>query len=116
MRHATTDPLPGLSNLDSVLLLPEHEEQLARLRKYSLGSPTWRMRKYTEARDLLALVQIAPRMTLLALEGTTALRAIVRLRTTVPCLTPGADDLVVGDTVDLAIRYREEMFGGVVCG
>jgi hypothetical protein len=109
MRPAETAVVPGLANLGDVVLPREQEAELRRLRESSLGPPMWRARKQAEARDLIALAQITPRMTLLALTTTTDLRAIVRLRAPVPCLPPGADDLCVEDEVDLGIAYPEEI-------
>ena len=98
----------GLSDLDRVPLLPQQEEGLQRLRKAALGTPAWRARKETEARDLLALERISDRMEVLAIEATTELRVLVRLRAPVPCMPPGASDLVVEDQVDLVLLYPED--------
>jgi hypothetical protein len=109
MGYPETAVPPGLANLGDVVLPSEQEAELRRLCEASLGPPMWRARKQAEARDLLALAQITPRMTLLALTAITDLRAVVRLRTPVPCLPPGADDLCVEDEVDLGIAYPEEI-------
>ena len=106
---STTTPSADLANLQSILLPPECERAIADLRKRSLGPPTWRARKAAEARDLFALAEIAPRMTVLALEGETELHALVRLRALVPCLPPGAVELCIGEEVDLALTYPEEI-------
>ena len=105
----TTLPGPGLSDLPSVPLTPEHERALDELASASQGSPAWCARKRSEGRDLFALSQIAERMTLIALDLRVALRAIVRLAVTVPCLPPGADELVVVGEADLVLSYPEEI-------
>jgi hypothetical protein len=99
----------GLSDLDKVPLLPEQEEKLRQLRESSLGTAPWRARKQSEVRDLLALERIADRMTVLGIDWTTDLRALVRLRAPVPCMPPGARDLVVAEQADLALHYPEEI-------
>jgi len=109
MTQSTPEVSFGLSDLDRVPLLPQQEEGLQRLREAALGTPAWRARKEIEARDLLALERIADRMEVLGLDVTTELRALVRLRAPVPCMPPGARDLVVKDQVDLALRYPEEI-------
>jgi hypothetical protein len=67
-------------------------------------------------RDLLALEQIAERMTVLGIECRTELRALVRLSAPVPCMQPGARDLVVADHVDLALLYPEAILRGPLPG
>jgi hypothetical protein len=109
MSEVVAKPSFGLSDLDQVRLRPEQEEKLQRLRESSLGSAPWRARKECEARELLALEQIADRMTVLGIDATTELRALIRLRAPVPCMPEGARDLVVRDRFDLALRYPEEI-------
>jgi hypothetical protein len=67
-------------------------------------------------RDLLALEQMAQRMTVLGIDWSTELRALVRLRTPVPCMPAGAPDLVVASQVDLALFYPEEILRGPLPG
>ena len=107
---------PGLADLASVPLTPEHEHALEALASASQGSPAWRTRMWTEARELFALSQIAERMTLVALDLRVALKAIVRLEVTVPCLPPGADDLAVVGEADLALNYPEDILRGPLPG
>ena len=54
MTEMTTEVSFGLSDLDRVPLLPQQQEGLQRLREAALGTPVWRARKETEARDLYA--------------------------------------------------------------
>jgi len=98
----------GLSTLSRVPLPTERAELLKRLAATSQGSATWRARKLAEARDLFALEVIAPRIEVLALDLTTELLAIVRMKVTVPCM-PESGELVVAGQVDLALRYPEEI-------
>ena len=116
MTNASNEVPLGLSDLDRVPLLPQNQERLQQLRESSLGPPAWCARKPHEMRDLLALEQIADRMTVLAIDGTTELRALVRLRTPVPCMPPGGRDLVVADQVDLALLYPEAILRGPLPG
>ncbi len=105
----------GLSSLPEVPLPPERQHLLRGLCEMSQGSPTWRARKSAEARDLLALETIAPRLVIVALDLTTELLAIVRMQVTVPCL-PATGELVVVGQVDLALRYPEEILRGPLPG
>ena len=107
---------PGLADLPAVPLPPEQEHALDALASAGQGSPAWRARKRTEGRALLALSRIAERMTLLALDLRVALKAIVRLEVTVPCLPPGADDLVVVGEADLVLNYPEDILRGPLPG
>ena len=104
----------GLSSLPEVPLPPEREALLRGLCEACQGSPAWRARKSAEARDLLALETIAPRLVVLALDLTTELLAIVRMDVTVPCL-PNAEFVEVGQ-VDLALRYPEQILHGPLPG
>jgi hypothetical protein len=106
----------GLSDLHRVPLLEKQEEGLQRLQQAALGTAEWRARKQSEARDLLALERIAERMQVLALDTTTMLRALIRLWAAVPCMPPGARDLVVEDRVDLVLLYPEEILRGPLPG
>jgi hypothetical protein len=99
----------GLQDLDRVVLSPDVEAQLARALEMSQGSASWRARKRAEARDLLALAEIAPRMQVLALDPSTELLALVRLRCAAPCRSPESDDIQIVREVDLAIRYPETL-------
>jgi len=106
----------GLSDLPRVPLRPEHEEALRRAREVTLGEGAWRHCKLSTVRDLFALEQISERMEVIAIDPSTELRAIVRLRCAVPCLPPGATDLVVEDEVELALHLPEEILRGPLPG
>jgi len=102
-------PRFGLADLARVELSPAHAHQLDLASAGSLGSPEWRARKQVEVRDILALSQISERLSVLALEAKSELMTIVRLRAPVPCLPPGAADIVLADACDLLLRYPEEL-------
>jgi hypothetical protein len=116
MTETSTELSFGLSDLYRVPLLPQQEEGLQRLRETALGTPAWRARKESEARDLLALERIADRMEVLAIEAATEMHALVRLRAPVPCMPPGARQLLVEDQVDLVLLYPEEILRGPLPG
>jgi hypothetical protein len=98
----------GLSTLHEVPLPEAREKYLSDVCEPSQGSPTWRARKRAEVRDLLALETIADRLTVIAIESSTELLAIVRMKVTVPCMTSSGELVVVGQ-VDLALRYPEKI-------
>ncbi len=99
----------GLSDLDRVVLDPQIEAELGRAATTSMGSAMWKARKHAEARDLLALAQIAPRMTVLALDLATTLHAFIRLRGAAPCLPDAAEELEVAHEIHLALRFPPEI-------
>jgi hypothetical protein len=98
-----------LAHLESVALPTQCEQAIEELRRSSQGTVVWRARKAAEARDLFALAEIAERMNVLALQGETELRALVRLRAPVPCMPPGTNELIIGEDVDLVLHYPEEI-------
>jgi len=108
-RHSAARSEATLARLADVALPTECEVAIEELRLRSQGSVVWRSRKAAEARDLFALAQIAPRLTVLALEGATELRALVRLGSLVPCLAEGETDLAIERVVDLVLHYPEEI-------
>ncbi len=84
---ATPHPCgPGLDQLDQVELDAGHRQMLEAAHAKSAGSDPWRMRKYREARNALALAQIAPRnrLRVLGLEMTSHLALQLHMRVTVP--------------------------------
>lgn len=105
---------PGLADLDRISLTADQESLVIRLVGDGVGPLHWRRRMEHELRRLLALVLIAPRLRVLALELRTSLKALLELRTPVPCLPPRDDgapggELVVGDRVTLAVQYPERI-------
>ena len=79
----------GLSDLGLITLTDKQEALVAALVADSQGPAHWRRRKEHETRRLLALAQIAPRLTVQALDLRTTLKALLQLQTPVPCLPPG---------------------------
>jgi hypothetical protein len=114
--HPPTETTLGLQDLDHVVLRPKQEAALARLRELSIGPPPWRARKEVELRELLALECLAERLTVLAVDAIAELRAIVRLQVPVPCLPPGAHDVVVEPEAELVLSYPEAILSGPLPG
>lgn len=74
------------------------------------GSAAWRERKLAEARDLLALSQIAPRLQVRHLDLRTELLALVELRDMpVPTWAPDSPELKIEHGTLLAIHYPEDL-------
>lgn len=104
----STSTQPGLSSLATLELSPPRAQVLQGLEATLQGDAVWRARKRAELRDLLALEQLAERMTIVALDASTELLAHVRLAMPVPC--QGRDgELVVRTEVDLALRYPSSL-------
>jgi len=100
----------GLSELAKVHLDAEQAERLERAASNSGGSPAIRARKKTEARDLLAMSQIASRLQVVEFDLASSLRAVIRLRGPVPCRpTPDGPLRIEYDTL-LGLNYRHESF------
>jgi hypothetical protein len=105
-----------LADLAAVPLRDEAQQLLDRAASISGGSKVWRARKLAEARDLIALAQIAPRMRVIDLDLREALRAMIRLR--VPVATrkgPHAPVEITDDAV-LGLLYREESMRAALPG
>jgi hypothetical protein len=96
-----------LRDLDSVVLDPPRAARFAALEELCRGAAPWRLRKLAEARSLLSLEQIAPRLAVLDLDVRTEWRALVRLRCAVPCRPDGVGALVVVSEAALAIQWPE---------
>jgi hypothetical protein len=98
-------PKRGLSALPDVVLDPRRQALLDHVALAAKGDAVWRARKLAEARDLLALAQIAPpgRLEVEFLDLERELRALLVLRTTVPCLPDPTGDLVVEDHAVLGL-------------
>ena len=76
----------GLAAVSQETLDADRQQMLELAEVGSGGTASWRRRKRAEARDLLALSQIAPtgRMAVEFLDLRDALRAVVRLQVPVP--------------------------------
>jgi hypothetical protein len=109
--------LPGLAELAELPLTPRHQQAYAGLLGDMLGPPAWRQRKRAEARCLLALAQIAPRLEVRQLDLRTSLLAQVGLRDMpVPCMLPGSNDVRIERGALLAIEYPEEILRAPIPG
>src|SRR5262245_22184495 len=103
-----TTPDRGLVGLPDVVLTPENQRLLDEARATGGGSAAWRGRKAAEARELLALGQLASRLTVQRLDLSESLRALLVLRVAVPCRLEGEGNLVVLDTAVLGLTYPQE--------
>jgi hypothetical protein len=111
MQFTTVRPQPpagGLAGLPEVRLSAEHQRMLDEAVGRAGGPPVWRRRKQAEARDLLALAQLAPRLKVGWIDLGVDLRALLFLRSPVPCRPGGAGDLVVEPQAVLGLTYPEE--------
>jgi hypothetical protein len=101
-------PPGGLAALAAVMLTAEHQRVLDEAMKGAGGPSVWRCRKQAEARDLLALSQIAPRLKVGWIDLTAALRALLFLRAPVPCRPGAAGELVIAPQAVLGLSYPQE--------
>jgi hypothetical protein len=100
---------PGcLAALAKVTLTAENQRVLDEAMKGAGGPPEWRCRKQAEARDLLALAQIAPRFKVGWIDLAAALRALLFLRVPVPCRPGAAGELVIAPQTVLGLTYPQE--------
>lgn len=98
---------PGLSSLARVALSPPHEALWQAVARTAGGSPVVRERKLAEARDLLALAQVSRRLTVMWIDLSADLRALVEMLTPVPCLPDPAGPLQVAPRALLGVMYPE---------
>lgn len=100
----------GLTGLGDVELLPAHRGVLSACAEQAGGTPAWRARKRAEARDLFALMTMAPwRLRLRGIDLRETLRAMFLLSVPVPCRSEAAGAAVtLADHALIAIRYTQE--------
>ena len=100
----------GLTGLGDVELLPTHQGLLSTCAEQAGGTPAWRARKRAEARDLFALMAMAPwRLRLRGVDLRETLRAMFVLSVPVPCRPDtAAAAVVLADRALIAIRYTQE--------
>jgi hypothetical protein len=105
-----TGPAVGLNALPRVVLDQRNQRLLDEAVHASGGDPAWRARKAAEARDLLALSQIAPpgRLRVVLLELRVALRALLWMRVKLPCRPKEDNVLPCADHVMLGLTYPRE--------
>jgi hypothetical protein len=106
----TFDTGIGLHDLARVALSPGRTAILESAHAQSGGAAVWRRRKRAEARDLLALSQIAPpgRLQAQYLDLSESLRAVVLLEVPVPVRTGQSDSFGVADRAVLGLTYPRE--------
>jgi len=107
--------MSSLADLAHVTLAEPQAELLETAGGEAVGDRMWRERKLAEARDLLALTSLAPRMAVKDLSLTNDLRALVRLAMPVPCRF-GGGDLVIAHGALLGIRYPREVLSRALPG
>jgi len=108
----------GLADLATLPLDEGNQRNLDRLVEDIVsGSSAWRERKPREARGLIALSQIAPRLSIRHLDLRTELITLVELRDTpVPCWPPGSAEIQIHRGAVLAIRYPEDILSRPIPG
>jgi hypothetical protein len=109
-------PAGGLAALGDVELSPLQQRMLDRAASLNGGSRAWQARKLAEARDLLALARIAPRLRIDFIDLETDLRAMLHLQVPVPCLPDADGQLRRADRCVLGLTYPEEALRGPLPG
>jgi len=109
-------PPEGLRALPSVELNKRNEAMLKAAAAGSLGSPMWRARKYAEAREILALSQIADRFRIFEIRMHTDLLAVAELHVPVPCLEGPDRPLQVAPKALVGLKYAEAVLSEAVPG
>src|SRR5437588_7146219 len=99
----TANPAEGLRALSATTLNEHNRRLLEQAVLTAGGAPPWQRRKRAEARDLLALSQLASRLTVQLLDLREALRALLLLRVPVPCLPDANARLQVAPQAALAL-------------
>lgn len=99
---------PVLAELDQVVLKSELQEMLDEAYEDCGGAPVWRGRKRAEARELVALSQVASRITVEQLDLRDALRAVIHIRTPVACLPDQNGPLELEEHAILGLTYYEK--------
>jgi hypothetical protein len=97
--------------LDAVELDPPYQALLAELSRSATGPAHWRRCKHQQAKQVLALTQVAPRgrLAVMNIQMTDSLDLLLHLNVTVPRMPPGSDELVVEDRAIVAIHYPQEV-------
>jgi hypothetical protein len=106
-RIPRTVPAGGLGALDKVALSPPSVWLLTRARAGAQGPLSWVSRKYAETRDVLALGEIADRLTVHDVDMRETLGILATMRVAVPCLEHPDAPLVVKQEALLGIQYPE---------
>jgi hypothetical protein len=106
-KRGGTPPTTGLNALTQVVLNDRNQRLLDGALRTNGGDPPWRARKAAEARDLLALSQIAPprRFQVYSLEMSVALRALLWMQVPVACRPDQGGGLRIADHALLGLTY-----------
>jgi hypothetical protein len=112
----TTSDRPGLNELHRVALEPAGEIRLRQALAGASGSPPWVARKSVEAREVLALAQIAPRLRVLGLDADAHLLVMLRLEVPVPTRAGPDAPVLVAEEAVIAIQYPERVLYNAVPG
>ncbi len=101
----------GLRALPGVKLNPRNQRLLDLATAANGGDPAWRLRKLAEARDLLALAQIAPpgRLEVQMIDLREHLRALAVLGVPVPCRPDANNALRVAPRALLGLVYPRDV-------
>ena len=104
--------LPGLKDLDRVELNPRNRDMLNQAMEECGGDPATRNRKQAEARELLALSQIAPanRLVVQQLDLREHLRAMLLLQVPVACQPDKNNEPEIVDHALIGFTYPNEGF------
>ncbi|MCX5676337.1 MAG: hypothetical protein NTX87_15150 [Planctomycetota bacterium] len=100
-------PEGGLRALPTVDLNKRNGAMLEAAAAASLGSPIWRARKQAEAREVLALSQIADRFRVYEVRMSTDLLVVAEMHVPVPCMEGPDQPLQVFPKALLGIKYPE---------
>jgi hypothetical protein len=109
----------GLDMLAEIQLSPRSQAAFDAALATNRGRAHWRARKVVEARELLALAEIAPRgrMRVDYLDLADELRAVIRLDVKVPVRYPGDGEGVrVEDSATLGLVYPEKALTDQLAG
>lgn len=101
----------GLRSLPTVRLNQRNQWILNQASRANGGDAAWRVRKLAEARDLLALGQIAPpgRLEVQMVDLRESLRALMLVRVPVPCRPDANNVLRVADHALVGLVYPREV-------
>ena len=104
--------VPGLQDLDQVVLNPQNRDLLQEAMQHSGGDAATRNRMQAEAAELLALTQITPagRLVVKHLDLREHLRAALSLQVPVACQPKRNNELVVSDRALVGFSYPNEGF------
>jgi hypothetical protein len=108
---ATALPVPparDLRQLDEVSLDPPHQRLMDSAAGHAGGPPSWRQRKLSELRLVLALAQVSRRFGVEWADARADLRLMILMLAPVPCLPDPTAPLCVAPAARLGLVYREE--------